>query len=476
MKYLVSSRENLVIGNLDEYVSKDSIVRTLDSIIEGFDLENLGFNMGKNTAAGRPRYNPKDLLKLYVYGLLNGIRSVRKLEELCKLNIEVIWLMKGFKPCFKTISNFRDDNIDFFENLFDEFVSNCMEMGLYEGKILALDGTRLEANASKRKNYSLKKLAIQKAEAYSNLEEYILKKNKSKIEYYQSKLKFYDEIETFLNDNNLTSINLTDPDAKTVKFGASNGTDVGYNIQSVVDSKEKLILTLDVSDSAEDGSSLIPLALKTKKKLNGEKFFLIADKGYYSARKMQFCYKHNIITCIPKIRYSSSIKNKEYSLERFSYNSKDNTFVCPEGAILSNVYSSKSKTECFANAKACNECQNSKLCTTSSTGRKITRARGESALANKFNKIFEKNESKFALRKALVEHPFGTLKRVMNFYHVTLRTKRKVRGEVALAFFVYNLKRVINIKGKQLSICHFPNLYKLIFKFNLKYSYYIQLK
>lgn len=136
------------------------------------DIESLGFKVEKNSITGRPAFDPRDLLKLYIYGYFNGIRSSRKLAKNCIINREVIWLLKDLKPKYRVISDFRKDNIDALEELFNNFVFYCMELGLYGKELIAIDGTKLEASASKRKHYSRNKLDKMKQIVRSNVREY----------------------------------------------------------------------------------------------------------------------------------------------------------------------------------------------------------------------------------------------------------------------------------------------------------------
>ncbi len=169
------------------------------------------------------------------------------------------------QPKYRVIADFRKDNIDALTKVFESFVYYCIELGLYGKQLIAVDGTKIEASASKRKHYSKNKINKMKELAQNKINEYLhnleindlsedneeiqLKKEeiKNAIQKLEDKVQEYNQLEKTLEKNDVTEINFTDKDAKTVKFGAHQGTDVGYNIQVAVDSKNKLITTFDVT-------------------------------------------------------------------------------------------------------------------------------------------------------------------------------------------------------------------------------------
>jgi len=465
MNYIIGEdRTQMKIESIDSYVNEDNEVRVIDKIVDVMDIESLGFNVGKNDTVGRPKFNARDILKLYIYGYFNGIRSSRKLAKQCVINKEVIWLIKGLAPKYRVIADFRKDNAEAFEAVFKSFVNYCIELDLYGKELIAVDGTKLEASASKRKHYSKNKLAKMKELAQSKILEYlydieindnneIISKDIDKdkivesIKRLEEKVAYYDDLEATLIKNDNNEINLTDSDAKTVKFGAHQGTDVGYNVQSVVDSKNKLIATFEVTNNSADQGQLYNMSKKAKDIFDCETIEVLADKGYFDSKDFEKCEKEKIIAYVSKPRYSNSIGDSRYFLDRFRYVENKDIYICPEGKLLECITKKiETKTKRYCNFDACEQCKNKSKCTTSSKGRTITRTEMEQFAEIITNRV-KNNQAKYSQRQALVEHPFGTLKRSMNFYHLLLRGFSKVRGEISIAFFSYNLKRVINILG-----------------------------
>lgn len=174
MNYILGNdRSQVRIECIEDYVDADSEVRIIDKIIDSLDIESLGFKIGNNSTTGRPMYDPKDMLKLFVYGYYNGIRSSRKLAKQAKINREAIWLVNGIQPKYRAISDFRKYNIDALIKVFESFVEYCITLGLYGKELIAVDGTKLEASASKRKHYSKNKIAKMKELVQSKINEYI---------------------------------------------------------------------------------------------------------------------------------------------------------------------------------------------------------------------------------------------------------------------------------------------------------------
>jgi transposase len=139
---------------VDDYVHADNPVRFVEAFVDGLDLAALGFIGTVPKATGRPGYAPADLLKLYIYGYLNRVRSSRRLEAETHRNIEVIWLLRHLKPDFKTIADFRRDNHAAFRAVFREFVLLRRQLDLFGRELLAVDGTRIKAVNNKDRNFT----------------------------------------------------------------------------------------------------------------------------------------------------------------------------------------------------------------------------------------------------------------------------------------------------------------------------------
>ncbi len=353
MNYICGDdREQIRIESIEDYVEIDNEVIVIDKIVDYMNFESIGFITGNNEAVGRPKFDPKDLLKLYIYGYFNGIRSSRKLAKQCVINREVIWLIKGLQPKYRVIADFRKDHVEALEKVFKSFVNYCIELGLYGKELIAVDGTKLEASASKRKHYSRNKLAKMKELAEHKIKEYLheIEMNDriddkgsnldnatliNAIQKLEEKVAYYDDLEANLVKNDENEVNFTDSDAKTVKFGANQGNDVGYNVQTSVDSKNKLIVTFDVINNSADQGQLYNMSKKSKDVFNVESIETLADKGYFDTEDFKKCEEKDIIVYVSRPRYSNSIGDSRYFSDKFKYLKDENAYICPDGQRLS---------------------------------------------------------------------------------------------------------------------------------------------
>lgn len=307
MPYIQGENRNQIIlfpESIDDYINEDSTVRVIDEYVEQLDMKELGFKKTVYPTIGRPPYDPKDLLKLYLYGYLNRIRSSRRLEHEAVRNIEVIWLLKKLKPDFKTIADFRKDNKKALKKVFRDFTKLCDEWGLFGKELVAIDGTKFRACNSKKNNYSVKKLErhikyldekidkyIQELDKYDTIETCDRKPDageiKKRIQELRSRKDKYEGYKKQLKESGKNEISTTDPDARLM-CNNNNNVDVSYNVQTTVDSKHKLIADYKVTQKPNDLGELDNMALRAKKLFGGKEFEALADKGYYKAEEHPF--------------------------------------------------------------------------------------------------------------------------------------------------------------------------------------------
>ncbi len=264
---------------IDDYIQDNSSVRIIDEYIEQLDIEKLGFKRAVPSTTGRPPYNPKDLLKLYIYGYLNRIRSSRRLEQETMRNIEVMWLLKKLTPDFKTIADFRKDNKKALKKVFRDFTKLCDEWNLFGKELVAVDGSKFRACNSKRKNYNKKKIERHKKYIDEKIDSYMEQLDKTdtqeecdrtpsaeeiqeKIKELKKRKQQYEELEKELKESNKNEISTTDPDARTMNN--NNSLNPSYNVQTTVDSKHKLIADFKVTQNPNDLGELDNMAMRVK--------------------------------------------------------------------------------------------------------------------------------------------------------------------------------------------------------------------
>ena len=279
---------------IDDYVSGDNPVRFIDAFVDNLDLEELGFSRTQPAQTGRPAYSPADLLKLYIYGYINRTRSSRLLEKESHRNLEVIWLMRKLHPDFKTIADFRKDNAEAIKKVCREFTLVCKRLELFGGELVAIDGSKFKAQNSKRRNFTANKLDEVMKETDAKIKDYLdrldeadqqeadvktptAEQLKEKIERLRARKLNYEQIENQLAESGESQISLTDPDSRSMKV--AQGTDVCYNVQTVVDSKHKLIVEHEVTNDPTDQGQLSKMALKAKQILEVDELEAVADRG-----------------------------------------------------------------------------------------------------------------------------------------------------------------------------------------------------
>ena len=456
---------------LEEYVSKENPVRFIDAFVDSLNLEKLCFKHSIPAEVGRPSYDPSDLLKLYVYGYLNQARSSRKLERECHRNVEVMWLMKKLTPDFKTIADFRRDNVDCVKGVFKEFVKLSMGLGLYGAELIGVDGAKFKAVNSlersfNRKNlsYRLKKIDEQVSKYIDELEEEDRKEeqaNSKHVELLEEKVKKlmkrkeeYTERLRRLKESEQNEVSLTDPDCRLMK---NRGViEPCYNSHVAVDDKNHLIVDYDVTNEASDKCQLSSIAKEAKETLGAEHLDAVTDKGFFSSVEIKECVDNGVTPYVPEQNRhgagyvkKTGVPTREFASDKFVYDKVTDTFLCPAGKRLEFSYSDhahKKKMRVYR-TDACFACEYFLTkCTRYKKGRTVWRWE-HAEVIDEMKERLKLEPEKLEMRKKIVEHPFGTIKRAFNQGYLLLRGLRKVTGEVGFTMLAYNMRRVLNILG-----------------------------
>ena len=434
-------RKQIELLCLDELVAADSPARQIDRLIDESDTTYFEKSTPRET--GRSSFDPKAMLKLYTYGFDNGVYSSRKLDRECKRNIEVMWLMNGLQPDDKTICNFRRENAESIKRFFNQFCVTLAKAGYIDGKIVAIDGTKIRANNSKRNNFSAKKLDRHIEYIDRKIAEYMneLDKNDKITELTERKAK-YEGFKELIKSGAVSEVSTTDPDSRLMKQG-NNGTDVSHNVQAAVDSKNKLIAGIMVTNEPNDQGQLHKLAKAVKDNLGLKTMTVPADKGYYDTDDIKKCHDDNIITIVAKPEERKLEEGIVFRKSDFKYDKEKDCYLCPTEQALSFSYEDENGIRRYVNYKACRNCPLKTRCT-KGIRRVITRHKyDEHAEQNDLD--FTNNYDIYKLRQLLCEHPFGTIKRTMGIRQFLTRRLTNVTAEAALIFLAYNLKRLRNI-------------------------------
>ena len=448
--------------HLSDFVHEECPVRAVDAFVDALDLFELGFADAAIT--GRPGYHPSVLLKLYVYGYLNRIQSSRRLELEAGRNVEVMWLVGRLAPDFKTIADFRRDNGKAIHKVCSQFVMLCRQVGLLDGDVVAIDGSKFKAVNNRDKNFTPAKLQRRMEDIEANIERYLSKlddadRNEpilpaSKVERLQERIVKLKQqmvelkaIEAEVQHAPDAQVSLTDPDARSMRH--RGGGMVGYNVQTAVDSEHHLIVAHEVTSSGSDRGQLVNMASKAREAVGSEEISVVADRGYYGGEQLLECANNNIITYVPKPLTSSGTKRGFFIKQDFIYDVEADVYICPAGQHLSKgTHRSdrqSSEINIYRNLTACSNCHLKLRCTTQKL-RRIRRWQHEGVLDDIERRLQEKPDA-MAIRRATVEHPFGTLKAWMGYTHFLTKTREKVAAEMSLHVLAYNFKRVLNIIG-----------------------------
>ena len=448
---------------VDDYVGSDNPVRFIDAFVDGLDLTAAGFLRVEAKAMGRPGYAPGDLLKLYIYGYLNRVRSSRRLETECHRNIEVLWLLRTLKPDFKTIADFRRDNRAAFRAVFRQFVLLCRRLDLYGRELLAVDGTRIKAVNNKDRNFTRSSLRefIRRADEW--LEDYLKRLDEGdvedgatgggartknlaeKIAALSEKRGRYQAMLAQLDRTGEDQISLTDPDSRAMAAHTKVG--VGYNVQVAVDAKNKLIVEQAVTNQVVDLGLLTQTAEPAREVLGVETIDVVADRGYFKIEDIEACEQAGCVPHVAKPQRGSSVREGLFRKDEFRYDAGLDAYVCPAGKLLTPIRRGRmrdlERTD-YGNPKACRACQLRPRCT--NDARSVFRLENEDVL----DRMAERLKARPAIldrRREVVEHPFGSIKQWMYQGAFLMRGLANVRAEFSLTALAYNLRRALNILG-----------------------------
>ena len=463
MAYRYGNRNQirLLPESMEDYVAPDDPVRAYDAFIKALDFRDLGITLDPNKV-GNSEYHPHAMLKLLVYGYSYGIRSSRKLERACHHNLSFIWLTSGLKPDHKTIAEFRRKNKEALANILKQCARICIKLNLIEGNTLFVDGTKIRANASIKNTWTREK--AQKAlkhidkrikdiltqcdtvdEAEEGTGSLVTMDSELKDQkILKSKVK---GILKELEEEKQKSLNTIDPEC--TRINSLQGSHAGYNLQSTVDEKEGLILSIDVVSENNDLNQFASQINKANEILGKKCKTAAADSGYASTEELEKIDKQGIKVIVPSQRQAAKKEPHEFAKERFTYDSKNDGYICPQGHKLT-LYSTNEKNKVYiiSDKKICLACPHYGICTKAKKGRTIARLLNEE-VRQRLEAQYEEPQSQeiYKLRKEKVELPFGHIKRNLKVDSFLLRGRKGVKAEASILATCFDLVRMITLLG-----------------------------
>jgi len=413
---------------LDDFVPADHVCRVIDAFVEKLEMSDLGFERAKAADTGRPGYDPRDFLKLYLYGYLNQIRSSRRLEAECRRNVELMWLLGRLYPDHKSIAEFRRMHRDAVTAAGVELIRFARGCGLIRGEWIAIDGSKFRAVASV--DSTRERLALQRYldSVEKSDEEQQANIDPSAVQAALEKLKKHPEPEAgymFVRQTALPA----------------------YNVQTAVDSEHALIVAHAVVLDASDIRCLKPMAEAAKKALEVDKFKVVADAGYSNGEQVAHCEAAGMVPYVPVMR---TVNNQGdgtlFGRADFRYEPDSDTYVCPgDKKLLRKHTNAKDRYTMYkASSADCGSCSLKSRCT-QAPRRGLARHLYEDAL----NRMQERvTPEAMRLRRSTVEHPFATMKyRIFGHPRLLMRGLSGAKVEIGLATMAYNLKRITNVLG-----------------------------
>lgn len=455
--------------SVDEYVAEDNPVRAIDAYVGTLDLAALGFkNSVGGVGRGQPAYPPGALLKLYLYGYLNRVRSSRRLASECERNLEVIWLVEGLCPKYKAIADFRKNNLSGLKAVNRDFVQVCKQLQLFGAELVSLDGSFFRGNVGKKNIYTEERLKKTLERIDQHIAEYLVELEhadeqevdapRQSVADLQEKLKQLQERKQ-VNRERMEKLEAggekqlaeVDEDARLLsKRGQSVA---GYNVQTAVDSLNKLILTSEVVQDGNDEGQLAPMAQAAKAELGVEALEVVADAGYFNAQGIQSCQEAGITPFVPEPdKTSQAGLEGRFTRNDFTYDPQSDVYRCPDGKLLPRAGKQEKRGKTIfmyrSSASACAVCPLREQCLPKkSAHRTVSRWEHEEVIGAHRRRMAERGRSMLRQRACLSEHPFGTLKVWLGWTHFLLRGLEKVRAEFSLLALCYNFKRALRIIG-----------------------------
>jgi transposase len=487
----------LCAASLDEMISADHPVRVIDAFVEVLDLRSLGFSKMDAEETGRPPYHPGDLAKLYLYGYANQVRSSRRLEKEATRNLEVRWLINELTPSFKTIADFRKDHPEALVGLYRAFIQFCRSQSLVGGLVVAVDGSKIEAVASRKKVITPQSLEKQLAAVDRKIADYLagldeadraedaeadeptdvaaalaaLQEQRKDLQAtaeaddaapdmpdvpdggqgepaelvaLRQRRELLEAQARSLADQQLSQQVIGECEAQLMRT-ARHGHQVAYNAQIATDADHGLIVAFDLTSECNDYRLLLPMAEQAKEAVQAETLTVVADVGYSNGQQGHLCQQAGITAMVPRPQTVNTRGKHYFSRDAFSYDGDSDTYTCPAGETMTVNRISHTEHNKTYGTKACAGCALRPQCT-KATGRVVVRDFYEDDRQAMHDRTVA-DPRWMKLRRELAEHPYGTIKWMMGYPRFLVRGRRKAKAELALMILGFNLKRAITIRG-----------------------------
>ena len=395
---------------LDDVIAADHPCRVIDAFVEGLDMDALGFVRSTPAATGRPGYDPRDLLKLYLYGYLQQVRSSRRLELECQRNLEVMWLLNRLVPDHKVISEFRRLHREAVAGAGATLIGWARAQALLQGGWVAIDGSKFRTVSGRSGVVGLQQ--------------------------YLSELDEADQANQAPHP---------EPEARLMKT-AQEGVKPAYNLQAAVEVDSGLIVAHEVITQATDNRSLWPMAEQAQQAVQAGELHVLADAGYSNGEQARQCEEAGVVTHVPANRsVNNQGRGQYFDRSRFRYDPTADQFICPAGQVLERKQQLRLErsVKYAAQASACAGCALKSQCT--SAKRRFVQRHWDDEVLQRMHA--RATPLAMVLRKQTVERVFAELKERHFGRRFLLRGVAGAATEIALAVLAFNLKRLRSLLG-----------------------------
>jgi transposase len=444
---------------IDDYVDPNAPVRVIDAFVDGLDFSALGFERAAPASTGRPGYDPRDLLKLYIYGYLNEVRSSRRLERECRRNVEVMWLVGRLAPDHKTIADFRRDNGAAIVGACRAFVLFCRDQELFTAVLVSIDGSKVRAAASTLRVLDQSRIAEEAQKIDAEIAGYLAELDQADTVDHGEECDATTQVLAALRERraelNRLAAHLDKDDRRLVVEGELDARPMGYrtggkppshNIRIAVDADTGFVVHHDVTDEVNNLRMLHPMAAATRNLLGRDTLKVVADTGYSNGNAAAACEADEIVVCVPAIR---SVNNRgdgdRFDRSRFRYDPDHDQYTCPAGRTMHRK-GPVNRSSFYYVSRDCSGCELKPRCTQAEV-RWVSRHQHEDALERMTKRVTEE-PTLMRRRRCSAEHPFGTMKRMMAGRFIT-RGFRGTRTEMALTVLAFNMIRCISLRAQR---------------------------
>lgn len=482
-KFVPYNRQQMFLLPLtsDEFVPPLHLARVIEAIVNELDLSEF---YAAYSDDGRPGYHPKMMLVLLIYSYATGVRSSRKIAQRLASDLVYLHITGGERPDFRTISDFRKQHLSRFTSLFKRVVLLCHQLGMVSVGHIAIDGTKIDASASRSQRCTPEYLAkleravdehvhqiVETAEAIDGDEDAAYGAdthgNQSELpvelaDLQRLRQKIQEAKQYLEQHEGLSKVNLTDPDCRVMKTG-SGGWEDGYNAQAAVDAKEQVIVAADVVSDQHDTHQFIPIYEQAVENLAGViPNEVSADAGYASNSVYEYIDDHQITALLPDQQFRQEVTRDgeeripPFDRRNFRVDATTGEVSCPANAPMAFQWTETrdgiTRRDVYRGS-ACLTCPHRHACVSKTNGlyRTITLSKIDGIIASIRRVLMtEEGKRRYLKRLATVEPVFGQMKRQLGFTYFLVRGLRKVRGEFHLMCLVHNIRKLAKKLGGKL--------------------------